>query len=416
MVTQKTTVAPEGLYIPLDKIRDDLDQVRRDWGYDGGKDKLQELVESIRLHGVLQPIEVSPRPGGLYDVLIGHRRFDAARKAGLREIPAVVRRATNDERIVLQLVENLLRADVSPVDEGEAYKSLIDNYRYTIATLSTKFGKSLPYISARLRILDDNVLRKAVNDGVIAPSVAYGITMLAAPYDQPLRLRLQAGDKVVPKDILDAREHQAANGAVNPRNASSRLPRWNRQDLRRETDARRRRILDMRDNKGMTYSDIARVFGLDAKTVLGNYKEAKARGLDPNNEPVDAKAALDDGFNRLDQPVPVHHSDLIITVDDPSRLVVRVEPVMTPTLPPPTPNAVRSPLPYCAPDPPQKPQERSASMEITAYHQPLRPAEVTWCDVCRPFAGAAFERALSWAASRGMTAVDMLEQYRAQCR
>ncbi len=415
MVTQMT-VAPEGLYIALDKIRDDLDQVRRDWGYDGGKDRLQELVESIRLHGVLQAIEVSPRPGGLYDVLIGHRRFDAARKAGLREIPAVVRRATNDERIVLQLVENLLRADVSPVDEGEAYKSLIDNYRYTIATLSTKFGKSLPYISARLRILDDNVLRKAVNDGLIAPSVAYGITMLAAPYDQPLRLRLQAGDKVVPKDILDAREHQAANGAVNPRNASSRLPRWNRQDLRRETDARRRRILDMRDNKGMTYSDIARVFGLDPKTVLGNYKEAKARGLDPNNEPVDAKAALDDGFNRLDQLVSVHHSDLIITVDDPSRLVVRVESVMTPTLPPPTPNAVRSPLPYYAPDAPQKPQERSASMEITAYHQPLRPAEVTWCDLCRPFAGAAFERTLSWAASRGMTAVDMLEQYRAQCR
>jgi hypothetical protein len=110
---------------------------------------------------------------------------------------------------------------------------------------------------------------------------------------------------------------------------------------------------------------------------------------------------------------------IVISIDDPTRLVVRVEPITAPTPSPPTPNAVRSPLPYRAPDAPQEPQEpqeRSAPMEITAYQQPSRPAEVTWCDVCAPFAGAAFERALSWAASHGMTAVDMLDQYRAQCR
>ncbi len=445
MVTQMT-VAPEGLYIALDKIRDDLDQVRRDWGHDGGKEKLDELTESIRQHGVLQPIEVSLRRDGLYDVLVGHRRFDAARRAGLAAIPTILRDATEQERTILQLVENMVRQDLSFVDKAQAMQDLINANQWTQRELARQLGTLPQNVSVPLRVFSDPVLRLAVQHGLIGVIVAGRLHSLSSEYSAPLYDALRAGQPVSYKDVLQAGFRQKKAGVHSDYHDRRRGTRASATELKaREIERRRteegatyeqiardlgmsrshvrrlhmsadrdtsfsptdstmfsRRIFALRDN-GLSLAKIAGILGVEEGTVRRHLR-AKTRTL-PDDP--DADRVTDD----VDDP-----PGLNVTVDPPTRLVVRVEPITDPPTPAPTPNAVRSPLPYCAPDAPQKPQERSASMEITAYQQPSRPAEVTWCDVCAPFAGAAFERALSWAASHGMTAVDMLDQYRAQCR
>ncbi len=395
MVTQKTTVAPEGLYIPLDKIRDGLEQVRRDWAYDGGREKLEELTESIRLHGVLQPIEVSPRSDGFYDVLVGHRRFEAARRLKSPFIPCVVRHATEQERQIVQLVENLVRQDLSPVDQGLAYARMIQEQGYTMRSLAHELGVHVRVIKSHLRLSTNPILREAACKGLIYPHVALKLTEMHPDYAAPLYERLQRGYGVVLRDVDKARHRQHKSGVFTSNRYGAQKGMY-----KPEIESLANKIASMHA-RGMGHHAIAAELGIAQWTERHLF---------------DLATQSENNFDEHDEGVPTENSGLTISIDDPTRLVVRVEPTTASTPASATPNAVRSPLPYRASDAPQEPQERSAPMEITAYQQPSRPAEVTWCDVCAPFAGAAFERALSWAASRGMTAVDMLEQYRAQRR
>jgi ParB family chromosome partitioning protein len=139
---------PGLLDLPIDAIAPNPDQPRRQFPPDG----LAGLAASIRAHGLLQPVVVRRVAGG-FELIAGERRLRAARLAGLHEVPAVVRESDERVRMELALVENLQREDLTPLDEAEAYRVLMDEYDLTQEEVATRVGKSRPAVANALRLL-----------------------------------------------------------------------------------------------------------------------------------------------------------------------------------------------------------------------------------------------------------------------
>ncbi|NLM27740.1 MAG: ParB/RepB/Spo0J family partition protein [Clostridiaceae bacterium] len=136
------------------------------------QDKLKGLAESIQKHGVVQPIIVKKEPDG-YSIIAGERRWRAARMAGLKTIPAIVKDMSSLEIMETALVENLQREDLNPIEEAEAYQKLIDEHGLTQEYISKLVGKSRAYIanSVRLLSLSDKV-RKMIVEELLTPGHA----------------------------------------------------------------------------------------------------------------------------------------------------------------------------------------------------------------------------------------------------
>jgi ParB family chromosome partitioning protein len=112
------------------------------------------LVSSVRAQGILQPVIVRPRAGGGYELIAGERRWRAAREAGATTVPAVVRVADDRESILLALVENVAREQLSAVEEARAYAVLLDEFGLSLGEVSEQVGRSKPAVSNRLRLLE----------------------------------------------------------------------------------------------------------------------------------------------------------------------------------------------------------------------------------------------------------------------
>lgn len=117
------------------------------------EESLSELAESIAQHGVLQPLLVRPIGTDGYQVVAGERRWRACRKAGVKEVPVIIRDLTDVEVMQIALIENLQREDLSPIEEAKGYKSLIDTYNFTQNEVSKSVGKSRSAITNSLRLL-----------------------------------------------------------------------------------------------------------------------------------------------------------------------------------------------------------------------------------------------------------------------
>jgi ParB family chromosome partitioning protein len=142
-----------------------------------GEEALGELAESIRQHGVVQPVVVRPMPGGRYQLVVGERRWRAARLAELKAIPALVREW--DDRTVMEvaLVENLQRQDLNPVEEAEAFRRLIDEFRWTQEDVAGRVGKSRSHVANYLRLLQlEAEIREWLAEGTL--TVAHAKVLL----------------------------------------------------------------------------------------------------------------------------------------------------------------------------------------------------------------------------------------------
>jgi ParB family chromosome partitioning protein len=118
------------------------------------EEALEELAASIRAQGVIQPLIVSPAGGGRYTIVAGERRWRAAQRAGLATVPAVVRRVEDDRELLeLALVENLQRADLNPIEEAEAYRSLRESFGLSHEAIAERVGKGRPAVTNALRLL-----------------------------------------------------------------------------------------------------------------------------------------------------------------------------------------------------------------------------------------------------------------------
>lgn len=135
--------------LSLNEIEPNKDQPRKTFD----EEALAELADSIAQHGVIQPLLVRPMPDGSYQLVAGERRWRAARRAGLSEVPVVIREMSDSEMMELALIENLQREDLNPIEEAEGLQQLIDTYGLTQETAAARVGRSRPAIANALRLL-----------------------------------------------------------------------------------------------------------------------------------------------------------------------------------------------------------------------------------------------------------------------
>ncbi|HXF84706.1 MAG TPA: ParB/RepB/Spo0J family partition protein [Anaerolineales bacterium] len=141
--------------------------------------ELENLAASIREHGIIQPLVVSPGPNGTYTLIAGERRLQAARQAGLKTVPVVIRHATDQQLLELALIENIQRADLNPIEEAEAYQHLVKEFRMSHETIAQRVGKSRVAITNTLRLLDASAaVKQALVDGKITEGHARALLAL----------------------------------------------------------------------------------------------------------------------------------------------------------------------------------------------------------------------------------------------
>ena len=133
------------------------------------EEKLEALAENIREHGVLQPILVRPLKSGAYQIVAGERRWRASRMAGLTEIPAYVKELDDEKTAQIALIENVQREDLTPIEEAQAYRKLMDSYNMTQEQVAKAVGKSRPAVANALRLLNLPAdVQKMVDSGALS--------------------------------------------------------------------------------------------------------------------------------------------------------------------------------------------------------------------------------------------------------
>jgi ParB family chromosome partitioning protein len=166
--------------IGVDEIRPNSLQPRQVFA----DDKLAEMAESIRAHGILQPVVVRSIVGG-YELVAGERRWRAAQMAGVATIPAVVRELSEAEMVEIALIENIQREDLNPLEEAEAFRVLISEYGLTQEQLSQRVGKSRSHIANLMRLLNlSPQVQEYVSRGTISMGHARALLALAKPEAQ----------------------------------------------------------------------------------------------------------------------------------------------------------------------------------------------------------------------------------------
>ena len=206
------------LLVPIEQIVPDPDQPRRDMG----GDRLAELAASLKEYGVLQPLLV--REAGLLDdgrtrymIVAGGRRYAAAQQAGLAQLPLVVRESEGATLRVTQLIENVQRQDLAPLDEARAFKELMDAEGLDSVALGKRLHITGQHVRDRLLLLSDTVMADAVQRQQVAPTVAREILRLPDESRTTLRSRIDAGEPVSHADVQKVRARNVAQGVINPR-------------------------------------------------------------------------------------------------------------------------------------------------------------------------------------------------------
>ena len=182
--------------LPITDIKPNKGQPRKNFD----EDALSELADSIKQNGILQPILVR-KQGTKYEIIAGERRYQAAKRAGLKEVPVVVREVSDEDVFKLALIENLQRSDLNPIEEAQGYKKLIKEGNLTQEELGKILSKSRSAIANTLRLLD---LPKEVQDLMAEGSISAGHAraILAVPSEEG---RIKLAEKVV-KDNLTVRQ------------------------------------------------------------------------------------------------------------------------------------------------------------------------------------------------------------------
>ena len=185
-------------YLPISRIEPRPEQPRATFV----EQRIEELAESIREHGVMSPLTVRRADDGLYQIVAGERRWRAARAAGLIEVPARVIVADDKKALELALVENLQREDLNPMEEARGYKSLMDEFNMTQEDVAQKVSKSRPAVANALRLLTlPDEIMKYVEDGGLSAGSARALLALR---ENPSQMR-DAALRVI-KEGMSVRE------------------------------------------------------------------------------------------------------------------------------------------------------------------------------------------------------------------
>ena len=179
--------------LPINDIIPNKDQPRKTFD----EAALEDLADSIRLHGVLQPLLVRPLTTGGYQLVAGERRLRASRMAELKEVPVIVKELDDTEAMQIAIIENLQREDLNPIEEAEGLQALIDKCGFTQEEAAASVGKSRPAITNSLRLLRlPEEVREMTKNGTI--SAGHARALLAFESDA---LMLEVAEQIVPKKL-----------------------------------------------------------------------------------------------------------------------------------------------------------------------------------------------------------------------
>ncbi|HSL31245.1 MAG TPA: ParB/RepB/Spo0J family partition protein [Anaerolineales bacterium] len=181
---QKSTAGETGVtHVPVDSIERNPRQPREKFD----SEELDRLAESIREHGVIQPLIVSPGKNGSYILVAGERRLQAARRAGLTTVPVVIRHATDQQLLELALIENIQRADLNAIEEAEAYQQLAKEFKLSHEAIAARVGKNRSTITNTMLLLDSPAaVKQALVDGRISEGHARAMRTLPARAQEEL--------------------------------------------------------------------------------------------------------------------------------------------------------------------------------------------------------------------------------------
>jgi len=215
---QRPRALVNALAVPIDQIEPDPGQPRQNVG--GAR--LDDLAASLRAYGVLQPLLVRedgtlPDGRARYRIVAGGRRYAAALLAGLPRLPVVVKDTEGAALRLTQLVENIQRQDLAPLEEGRAFQELMDADGLTAAALASRLHISPQKVSDRLLVLADQMMADAVQRGQIGPTVARDILRTADEPQAILRDLIDAGEVVTKATVKEVRERATAAGVKNAR-------------------------------------------------------------------------------------------------------------------------------------------------------------------------------------------------------
>ena len=202
--------------LPLDKIKPNKNQPRQSFE----AEPLSELADSIKQNGVLQPIMVR-KVGAKYEIVAGERRYQAAKIAGLKEIPVLIREVSDEDVFKLALIENLQRSDLNPIEEAKAYKSLIEEYNLTQEELSERISKSRTQITNTMRLLKlHDKVQKMLIDGSISAGHARALLGLEIQEEQ-----LLTAQKIVAENLSVRQTEDLVRQINNPPKSKKASPK-----------------------------------------------------------------------------------------------------------------------------------------------------------------------------------------------
>ena len=166
--------------------------------------RLQELAESIKSQGILQPIVVSPQSGGKYEIIAGERRFRASERAGLKTIPVIIKETDDQQRLELAIMENVQRHDLNAIEEAKSYAELEKTFNLTQEEIAKKIGKSRSAVANKMRLLQLPVeIQKALMEGKISEGHAKAILALDNPEKQRALFQLILKQNLTVREVED---------------------------------------------------------------------------------------------------------------------------------------------------------------------------------------------------------------------
>lgn len=167
------------------------------------EEKLDNLAQSIKVHGIIQPLIVT-RNGNHYELIAGERRFQASKKIGLKKVPVIIREANELQKLELAIIENIQRHDLNPVEEGKAYQKLIDEYQMTQDEVAVKMGKSRSLVANKTRLLSLPIeIQRGLIEGKISEGHAKAILSLVNPEKQRAMYELILANNLTVRQVED---------------------------------------------------------------------------------------------------------------------------------------------------------------------------------------------------------------------
>lgn len=198
-------------YVPLSEIIPDPKQPRRNFK----AEELRELADSIKEHGVLQPLLVSEMLDGGYQIIAGERRWRASQLANMPTIPVMIKKLADDKRLEVALIENIQREDLNALEEAFAFKRLIEEFGLTQEQVAQKVGKSRPAVANTIRLLAlPEEVQSALVAGKISPGQARALLTLADKKQQLDMLASMLGQKITVRDVEKQVQQQVPKSAL----------------------------------------------------------------------------------------------------------------------------------------------------------------------------------------------------------